>query len=45
VELETSVKGRRFLLDPQTGRQQILTPEAPLLLKPHELRVIMVTIK
>jgi len=45
VELETSVKGKRLLLDPQTSRQQILTPEAPLLLKPHELRVLMVTIK
>jgi len=45
VELETSAKGRRFLLDPQTSRQQILLPEAPLLLKPHELRVLMVTIE
>ncbi|HUV64059.1 MAG TPA: glycosyl hydrolase [Sedimentisphaerales bacterium] len=45
VELETSVKGRRSLLDPQTSRQQILAPAAPLLLKPHELRVLMVTIK
>jgi len=45
VELETSVKGRRLLLDPQTVRQQILAPEDPLLLKPHELRVLMVTIK
>ncbi len=45
VELETSIKGRRFLLDPQTGRQQILKPEAPLLLKPHELRVLIITIK
>ncbi|MHC4440322.1 MAG: hypothetical protein ACYS3S_23480, partial [Planctomycetota bacterium] len=45
VELETSTKGRRFLLDPQTSRQQILTPEAHLLLKPHELRVLMVTVK
>ena len=45
VELETSVKGRRLLLDPQTGRQQTLSPEAPLLFKPHELRVLMITIK
>jgi len=45
VELETSVKGRRLLLDPQTSRQQILAAEAPLLLKPHELRILMVTIK
>jgi len=45
VELETSVKGRRLLLDPQTSRQQILAPAAPLLLKPHELRVLMVTIE
>jgi hypothetical protein len=45
VELETSFKGRRLLLDPQTSRQQILAPEEPLLLKPHELRVLMVTIK
>ena len=43
--LETSMKGRRFLLDPQTGRQQILAPEEPLLLKPHELRVLMITEK
>ena len=40
--LETSMKGRRFLLDPQTGRQQILAPEEPLLLKPHELHVLMI---
>ena len=45
VELEVSTKGRHFLLDPQTSRQQILAPEEPLLLKPHELRVLMVTEK
>jgi hypothetical protein len=45
VGLETSVKGKRLLLDPQTSRQQILKPEAPLLLKPHELRVLMVISK
>ena len=43
VKLQTSVKGRRLLLDPQTSRQQILEPQAPLRLKPHELRVLMVT--
>lgn len=45
VKLETSVKGRCLLLDPLTGRQRIPAPEAPLLLKPHELHVIMVAIK
>jgi hypothetical protein len=45
VELETSIKGRRLLLDPQTGRQQTLSSEAPLLFKPHELRLLMVTLK
>jgi hypothetical protein len=45
VVLETSTKGRRLLLDPQTSRQQILAPEKLLLLKPHELRVLMVTEK
>ncbi len=45
VELETSVKGRHFLLDPQTSRHQILAPEEPLHLKPHELQVLMVTVK
>jgi len=45
VELETSAKGRRFLLDSLTGRRQILTPEAHLLLEPNELHVMMVTIK
>jgi len=45
VELEVSTKGRRFLLEPQTSRQQILAPEEPLLLKSHELRVLMVTEK
>ena len=45
VELETSVKGKRLLLDPQTSRQQILALEEPLHLKPHELRVLMVTEK
>jgi hypothetical protein len=42
VRLETSVKGRRILLDPQTSRQQNLTSEEPLLFEPHELRVLMV---
>jgi hypothetical protein len=45
VELETSVKGRRLSLDPQTGRQETLSPETPLLFKPHELRVLMITMK
>jgi len=45
VELETSTKGRRFLLNPQTSRQQILEQEAPLYLRPHEMRVLMVKIK
>jgi hypothetical protein len=45
VQLETSIKGRRLLLDPQTGRQQTLSPEASLLFKRHELRVLMVTMK
>ena len=44
-ELETSVKGKRILLDPQISRHQILAPAAPLLLKPHELRVIMIAEK
>ena len=44
VELDTSTKGRRFLLDPQTGREQIFIPKAPLLLKSHELQVLMVRI-
>ena len=45
VQLETSFKGRHLLLDPLTGWQQILAPEALLLLKPHELRVLMAAIK
>ena len=45
VELETSTQGRRFLLNPQTSRQQILEQEAPLYLRPHEMRVLMVKIK
>ncbi len=45
VRLETSVKGRRIMLDPQTSRQQNLAPEGILLLKPHELRVLMVVEK
>jgi hypothetical protein len=45
VELETSIKGRRFLLDPQTGKQQLLELKELLNLRPHELRVLMVTIK
>jgi hypothetical protein len=43
AELETSVKGGRLLLDPLSGRQQIIKPEAPLLFRPHELRVLRVT--
>jgi hypothetical protein len=42
VKLETSIKGKRLLLDPQTPRQQILESQAPLLFEPHELRVLMV---
>ncbi|MBN2594098.1 MAG: hypothetical protein JXA81_11365 [Sedimentisphaerales bacterium] len=45
MQLETSIKGRRLLLDPLTGQQQIFAPEAPLLFKPHELRVLMVMTK
>jgi hypothetical protein len=43
VELETSVKGKRLLLDPQNTRQQIIEHGAPLLFEPHELQVLMVT--
>ena len=43
VMLETSARGRRLLLDPRTGGQQELEPQAPLLLGRHELRVLMVT--
>jgi len=45
VQLETSVKGKRLLLDPQTSRRQILEPAEPLHLKPHELQVLMVATK
>ncbi|UCG57388.1 MAG: hypothetical protein JSU70_21285 [Phycisphaerales bacterium] len=43
VRLETSAKGKRILLDPETGRDEAIEDEAPLLLKPHALRVLMTT--
>ena len=45
VQLETSVKGKGLLLDPQTSRRKILEPAEFLHLKPHELQVLMVATK
>jgi len=42
VRLETAARGRRVLLDPETGAGEKLNSGAPLLLDKHELRVMMV---
>ena len=42
VKLETLAKGRRLVLDPETGGQEELKDRAPLVLGGHELRVLMV---
>ena len=40
--LTTSVEGQRFLLDPQTGRQNAVDSDALLQMLPHELKVLMI---
>ena len=40
--LAISSEGRRFLLDPQTGRQRTVDPDKPLKLQGHELQVLAV---
>jgi hypothetical protein len=40
--LATSAEGRRFLLDPQTGRQNVLDSDALLQMRPHELKVLKI---
>jgi hypothetical protein len=40
--LTTSVKGRRLLLNPETGQSHAIDPDELLKLRPHELYVLMV---
>lgn len=40
--LTTSVEGQRFLLDPQTGRQNAVDSDALLQMQPHELKVLKI---
>jgi hypothetical protein len=41
-QLETSVKGQRFVLDPNTGSQSQLDPGTAMKMQPHELRVLKI---
>lgn len=41
-ELATSVMGKWFLLDPQTGKKDALNPDRLVELRPHELQVLMI---
>jgi hypothetical protein len=40
--LTTSAEGQRFLLDPQTGRQNAVVSDALLQMRPHELKVLKI---
>jgi len=40
--LTTSAEGQRFLLDPQTGRQNAIDSDALLQMQPHELKVVKI---
>ena len=40
--LITSTKGQRFLIDPQTGRQNTIDSDALLQMQPHELKVLKI---
>jgi hypothetical protein len=42
VRLDLSAKGRRFLLDPQTGKRHVLDEDAALQLARHEIKVLMI---
>lgn len=40
--LRTLADGRRFVLDPETGHQSLVEPEAAMHMQPHELKVLKV---
>lgn len=40
--LRTSAEGRRFVLDPETGRQSPVEPDAAMQMQPHELKVLKI---
>ncbi len=42
VTLKTSVKGQRFLLDPESGRQSDIGADTAIKMQPHELKVLKI---
>ncbi len=42
LKLKTSVEGQRFLLDPETGGQSDIAPDAAIKMQPHELKVLRI---
>jgi hypothetical protein len=42
LKLKTSVEGRRFVLDPETGGQNEVGPGAVMKMRPHELKVLKI---
>ncbi len=40
--LTASAEGRRFLLDPKTGRQNVIDPDMLLKIQPYELKVLKI---
>jgi hypothetical protein len=42
LKLKTSVEGHRFLLDPETGGQSDIDPDAAIKMQPHELKVLKI---
>jgi len=40
--LKTSVEGQRFLLDPESGSQSDIAPDAAIKMQPHELKVLKI---
>jgi len=42
LKVKTSVEGQRFLLDPESGSQSDIAPDAAIKTQPHELRVLRI---
>ena len=42
VKLKTSVEGQRLVLDPETGGQSDIAPDAVIKMQPHELKVLRI---
>jgi len=42
LKLKISVEGQRFLLDPETGGQSNIAPDAAIKMQPHELKMLRI---